>query len=517
MPTSRAEEWDGPALDRIAELEERVRELERQLAESKDRELRLPLEQALDNIRSLPVILFRVDRNGILVESVGRGLERLGLQERQAVGQSIFDTFPEVADYIRRAQRGEEVLFEASGTFEGRPWSSINHYTLHEDSGDVIATALDITPLREMRRELEASERLFRALADTVPVGIARFDQKGRCTYLNKRVRDTLGLGDEDPLGFEWSAHIHPEDRQRIAQQWAERESGQETGRLLYRTASSLGERRWLQAQTVIERDGDGRAVGYVATVTDVTRQKRLEEDLGRRVAERTAALEEANREMEAFSYSVSHDLRAPLRSIDGFCRVLLEDYGPTLDETARGYLQRASSASKRMGALIDDLLRMSRVGRSEPRKEHVDLSAIARTVADEHAASEPSRKVDFAIQDGLTAQGDPALLYDVLVNLIGNAWKFTAKKDVARIEFCADAGEDGQIVYRVRDDGAGFDMSFADKLFRPFERLHDGNDFAGNGIGLATVERIIRRHGGRVWAEGRPGKGASFYFTLGR
>ncbi|HYC55974.1 MAG TPA: ATP-binding protein [Candidatus Binatia bacterium] len=515
MPTLRASGLDDSASDRIAELEARVRELEEELHATRERDVRLPLEQALRNIRSLPVILFRVQPDGTIAESVGRGLERLGLRERQAVGQNIFSDFPEVADHIRRAQRGEEVLFEANGTFNGRQWSSINHYTLHEATGDVIATALDVTPLREMRRELEASERLFRALADTVPVGIARFDQAGRCTYLNKRVRDTLGIGERDPVGVDWFEHIHPDDRSRIVQQWAERENRPTAGRVLYRTVTSLGEDRWLQAQTVIERDAEGRPAGYVATITDVTRQKRLEEDLGRRVAERTAALEEANREMEAFSYSVSHDLRAPLRSIDGFCRVLLEDYGSRLDEEARGYLQRASSASRRMGGLIDDLLRMSRVGRSEPRKEQVDLTAIARTVAEEHASGEPSRNVEFHIQDGLTAQGDPALLYDVLVNLLGNAWKFTSKKEHARIEFRAD-DTNGQTVYCVSDDGAGFEMSFAHKLFRPFERLHDGNDFAGNGIGLATVERIIRRHGGRVWAEGRSGKGASFFFTLG-
>ncbi len=513
--STRASGWDGAASERIAELEQRVRELEAEVAQARDREIRMPLELALRNIRSFPIILFRVNPKGIIEESVGRGLERLGLQERQAVGVNIFETFPEVADYVRRAQRGEQVLFEASGTFEGRPWSSINHYARHEPSGDVIAVALDVTPMRDMRRELEASERLFRALADTVPVGIARFDRRGRCTYLNKRVRDTLGLHDADVSGFDWIRHVHGEDRDRIARQWSEQESRHELGRLLFRFARGP-EERWLEVITVIERDAEGRIGGYVATVVDVTGQKRLEEELGNRVAERTAALELANRELEAFSYSVSHDLRAPLRSIDGFCRVLLEDYAAALDEAGRNYLQRASAASRRMGALIDDLLRMSRVGRSEPRKERLDLTAMASTVAEELRANEPHRNVEVVIQAGLAAHGDPALIYDVLLNLLGNAWKFTGKKDGARIELACVNGDDGEVAFCVSDDGVGFDMTFADKLFRPFERLHGGNDFDGNGIGLATVERIIRRHGGRVWAKGRPGKGASFYFTLG-
>jgi light-regulated signal transduction histidine kinase (bacteriophytochrome) len=246
-----------------------------------------------------------------------------------------------------------------------------------------------------------------------------------------------------------------------------------------------------------------------------VTRQKRLQDDLSRRVAERTAELERANRELESFSYSVSHDLRAPLRSIDGFCQVLLEDYGQRLDDPGRAYLDRARAASRRMGALIDDLLRMSRVGRCELRKEEIDLTAMARAVADELASLEPKRSVEFSIETGLRAHGDSTLMFDVLVNLFGNAWKFTAKNQSAQIELLTASGTNGCSVFCVRDNGAGFDMQFANKLFQPFHRLHDGTEFAGNGIGLATVERIITRHGGRVWAEGHPGKGASFYFTL--
>jgi signal transduction histidine kinase len=252
--------------------------------------------------------------------------------------------------------------------------------------------------------------------------------------------------------------------------------------------------------------------------------------DLGRRANQMAASLERAgreqraaeeglqraNRELEAFSYSVAHDLRAPLRGINGFSKVLVEDCADKLDDEGKHYLARISAAADRMGHLIDALLALSRVTRSEFRTEEVNLSQLADAVAKQLRTMFPERSVQFVSREGALAVGDPILLRALLENLLGNAWKFTAGASSARIEF-ACSKEDGGVVYSVTDNGAGFDMTYADKLFAPFQRLHSDREFAGTGIGLATVQRIVNRHGGRVWAEGAPGKGATFHFTLGK
>lgn len=241
----------------------------------------------------------------------------------------------------------------------------------------------------------------------------------------------------------------------------------------------------------------------------------RLNAELERRVVERTQQLEAANKELEAFSYSVSHDLRAPLRSIDGFSQALLEDYSPTLDTQGQNYIHRVRHACQRMAQLIDDLLTLSRLTRSEMHLTTVDLSAMVREIAERLKAGEPQRRVEFVISPGLTACADPNLLRIALNNLLGNAWKFTAKHESARIEFGAATASDAESVFCVRDDGAGFDMAYAAKLFGAFQRLHSAAEFEGVGIGLATVQRVIHRHGGRVWAESAPEQGAAFFFTL--
>jgi len=221
-----------------------------------------------------------------------------------------------------------------------------------------------------------------------------------------------------------------------------------------------------------------------------------------------------ANKELESFSYSVSHDLRAPLRGIDGFSLALLEDYADKLDEDGRDYLHRVRAATQRMGILIDDLLSLSRVTRSEMRLEKTDLGAIARSVAVELQKTQPERRAEFRIEEGLEVFADSHLIRITLENLLGNAWKFTSKRESACIEF-GRTHRDGRPAYYVRDDGAGFDPAYADRLFGAFQRLHDKNDFPGTGVGLATVQRIIHRHGGRIWAESAVERGATFYFTL--
>lgn len=269
-------------------------------------------------------------------------------------------------------------------------------------------------------------------------------------------------------------------------------------------------------------RNSAGKVILIALTILDITKRKHAEEeivrlnvDLERKVIERTAELQAANRELEAFSYSVSHDLRAPLRSIDGFSQVLLEDYADRLDDQGKNYLNRVRAATQRMGQLIDDMLILSRITRAEMRRGSVDLSALAADVLAELQKSEPERKVDWRIESGLIAEGDAQLLRVALVNLLGNAWKFTGKTATAKIEFGAMRNADGTMEFFVRDNGAGFDMAYADKLFGVFQRLHTLAEFPGTGVGLATVQRIIHRHGGQIRGVGAPDQGATFYFTL--
>ena len=236
--------------------------------------------------------------------------------------------------------------------------------------------------------------------------------------------------------------------------------------------------------------------------------------ELEQRVIDRTAQLEAANKELEAFSYSVSHDLRAPLRSIDGFSQAVLEDYHDKLGPDGQADLQRVRAATQRMGQLIDDMLDLSRVTRAKLLREPIDLSALARSVGAEIQKAESERNVEFRVAEEMVAQADPRLLRIVLENLLRNAWKFTGKHPKAKIEFGVQQ-DNGRPVYFVRDDGAGFDMTYANKLFGAFQRLHAMTDFSGTGVGLATVQRIISRHGGQVWAQGEVEKGATFYFTL--
>jgi len=234
---------------------------------------------------------------------------------------------------------------------------------------------------------------------------------------------------------------------------------------------------------------------------------------LEERVQTRTALLEAANKELEAFCYSVSHDLRAPLRSIRGFNEILLDIYGPQLDDRGREFLRRACDATDQMDRLIEDLLKLSRVSRAELRSEQIDLSGLATSIAQELKAGEPKREVEFVIAPGCLAQGDVRLVRLVMENLLRNAWKFTGKRTGARIEFGRAEGPD--LTFSVRDNGAGFDMAYADRLFGVFQRLHNTSEFPGTGVGLAIVQRIINRHGGRVWATGKVDGGATFYFTL--
>jgi PAS domain S-box-containing protein len=267
--------------------------------------------------------------------------------------------------------------------------------------------------------------------------------------------------------------------------------------------------------------DDSGHPYAICGISTDITERKRAEEEVRRlneeleeRVRHRTSELEASTRELDAFAYSVSHDLRAPLRSLAGFSEVLIEDYGDRLDETGRGYLTRIEANAARMARMIDDLLDLSRATRVELRRERVDVSAVARDVLDELRDADPGRDVQAAVADDLVAGGDPHLIRLILHNLLGNAWKFTARRSPAVIRVDAITRHEAP-VFTISDNGAGFDMRYVAKLFDPFQRLHSTADFEGTGIGLAIVHRIVQRHGGRIWSESEPGQGATFFFTL--
>lgn len=316
--------------------------------------------------------------------------------------------------------------------------------------------------------------------------------------------------------------HVHPNDRKRVVDTIAKSIKDRSFYSLEHRIIRKDGAVRVVLENAETTYDDEGRPTRFVGAVQDITERKYVEEELRklnneleRRVKERTVELENINKELEAFSYSVSHDLRAPLRAIDGFSDTLLKRYRDSLDPQAQDYLDRVRAAAQRMGHLIDDILGLSRAGRAEMHRESVDVSAMASDVLKELRESQPERCVEAVVQDGLVAVADSHLLRIVFNNLLGNAWKFTGKLEVATIDV-GSLDQDGERVFYVRDNGAGFNAERAGKLFSPFQRLHTESEFSGTGIGLALVQRIIRRHGGSIWAEGEVDKGATFYFTLG-
>jgi len=281
------------------------------------------------------------------------------------------------------------------------------------------------------------------------------------------------------------------------------------------------GERIDVSVTLSVIKDADGLIVGASKVARDITSRvraeheiRRLNTDLEQRVIKRTGELEAANKELESFSYSVSHDLRAPLRTIHGFSRILSKNLAGQLDDEARDNLERICAAAKHMSQLIDDILKLSKVTRTGLNHESVDLSELARTVIQNLQQAEPDRVVEVIIREGLVVQGDAHLLQVLLDNLLGNAWKFTGKCTAPRIELGVTEQE-GEPCFFVRDNGAGYDVSFATKLFGAFQRLHGTDEFPGTGIGLATVQRVVNRHGGRVWSVGEVDQGATFYFTL--
>jgi PAS domain S-box-containing protein len=378
---------------------------------------------------------------------------------------------------------------------------------------------------QEMKRsaeQLTASELRFRQIAENIREVFWLTDPaKNQILYISPAYEEIWGRSCETLYSTpsDWSDAIHPEDRDRVLHAALQQASGTYVEE--YRIVRPDGTVRWIRDRA-FPVFLQGREVYRIAGIAeDFTDRKRAEDEVRRlnadlecRVTERTAELEAANKELEAFDYSISHDLRAPINRIAGFSAMLEDKYGKTLDESGRDLLMRIGHAGQVMDQLVGDLLALSTASRGELRRSSIDMGELGKSIVDNLRGAEPQHAVRFETSGDLMASADPGLLRAVLVNLLGNAWKFTGKRDDALVQLgCLDSA--GERTFFVRDNGAGFDSTKADRLFTPFQRLHSTSDFAGTGIGLATVQRIIRRHGGRVWAESVAGEGATFFFTL--
>lgn len=405
---------------------------------------------------------------------------------------------------MRRTKRRGQGPARRRGRFSARP------------SGEAAA----------LQHRLRESEERLRLASESTGLGTWDYDTVKRVLLLSERASDLFGMArGATPDGFErFLERVHPEDRERLAGEFAAfiAPGGGPTAEMEYRILLPDGRVRWVRTMARAFRGrgaeaGPSRLIGTVIDVTDARKRQLAEREqnreLERRVKERTAQLNLINKELETFVYSASHDLRAPLRKISAFTQAI-ERGDSRLTPEDRGYFDRIRAATAHMHRLMDDMLNLTKVARKPLSVESCDLGALAADVARGLKLREPGREVEFVIASGILVEGDRELLSLALRNLLENAWKFTSRHPRARIEFGA-ARVDGRAAYFVKDDGAGFDMQYAHRLFGAFRRLHAEHEFSGTGVGLGIVERIIRRHGGRIWAEAKVEKGAIFYFTL--
>ena len=392
--------------------------------------------------------------------------------------------------------------------------------TLHELQVHQIELEMQNEEMRRAQVELDAARARYFDLYDLAPVSYCTVNEKGLILQANLTTSTLLGVPRGKLVKQLLTRFILKEDQDIFYLYRKKRLDTGEPQTCELRIVKKDGTVFWAHLTGAAAKDESGATV-YRVVMSDITERKVAEEALEKYrehleelVRERTIKLEASNKELEAFSFSASHDLRAPLRTIGGFSQALLEDCEDKLDIKGKDYLIRIKAATRRMADLIEDLLQLSRLTRAEMNIEKINLTRIARSVIDELQKSQPQRHVEIKIADGLEDTADSRLMRITLENLLGNAWKFTGKKAKAVIEF-GFTKEGEKKVYFIRDNGAGFDMAYADKLFAPFQRLHNEEEFPGTGIGLALVRRIIHRHGGKVWTEGQTGKGATFYFSL--
>ena len=498
------------------------------LAREMTAELREKQRFLADLIENSGTVIFVKDRDG-RYRLVNRKWEEVtGMSRQDAMGKTVAVLYPERVARVffdnDNAVMECGTVLEREETLEtpdgSRHFISLK-FPLRNDDGEVTGVCGVATEITERKRS-EVQLKLAASVFEQANEAITITDADANIVAVSQRFTAITGYRAEEAIGK--NPRFLKSGRQDAAfyrTMWdALTTTGHWDGEMWNRRKDGSVYPEWLSISAV--RDESGRTTNYVAVFSDLTERKAAEEEirlmnreLEQRVADRTQELRVAVQELEAFSYSVSHDLRAPLRAINGFSHLLEQDSAASLDETARGYLARVRAASIKMGDLIDDLHELSRVSRQSMRFGLTDLSLLTAEIAADLAEEDPARSVDWSIAPGIAAICDAGLIRSVLANLLGNAWKYTSKRERARIEFGVEE-RDGERVYFVRDNGAGFDMKFADKLFGAFQRLHGPSDFPGSGIGLATVARIVHRHSGKVWGEGKLGKGAIFRFTLG-
>ncbi|WP_161794796.1 PAS domain-containing protein [Desulfonatronum thioautotrophicum] len=480
-------------------------------------------------LRNSPNLISVFDTQGRYVLVSTENAKAIGQAVDQIIGRTFSDVLPQTLanTFLQRIARivAEErpltVLDETGGANDRRVLeTSLFPVSWRDGRVELVgAIAMDVTQRIQDQKKLQAWHDLMQDIIHYDPSAIAVLDREMRHIYVSQRFLDDYGVTQEvmDRNHYEVFPDI-PEKWREVHKRALQGEVLRNDDDVFIRSDGQMEFTRWLCRPW---RDADGAIGGivlYTEVITPLRRVERELRDLNRelenKVLERTARLEEANKELEAFSYSVSHDLRAPLRGIDGFSQALLEDYHDQLDEQGRDYLQRVRKASQRMGMLIDDLLKLSRVSRAELNPAPVDLSRMVEQIAATLRESDPELEVTFIVEPDVKVEADPALLRIVMGNLLDNAYKFTRYVAKPRVVFGQRLMDGNQVCF-LQDNGAGFDMAYADKLFTAFQRLHSAERYPGTGVGLATTARIIRRHGGRIWAEAEPDQGATFYFTL--
>jgi PAS domain S-box-containing protein len=459
-------------------------------------------------------------------------IDRYGYSRQEFLQMRLTDIRPpEDAQRLLENVSSGRPIFQRSGQWRHRLRDGrlidveiTSHTLTFRGRAAALVVVHDVTERKQAEDALRRSEARKAAILKSALDCIITIDHEGRIVDFNPAAERTFGYQFGEVAGRTLADLIIPPDlRQAHINRLARyREEGKHdvlNRRIELRAMRSDGSEFPVELAITPIHEGDKPMfTGYLRDISDRKRAeeelRRLNAELEERVRQRTAQLQAAAEELEAFAYSVSHDLRAPLRAIDGFSLVLLEDHGQALNDEARGLLDRIRGASQRMAQLIDDLLDLSRLTRTEMVWKPVDIAALASAVAADLTKTDPNRKVTFRIADGMVATGDERLLRIALENLMSNAWKFTGRVVEPTIEVGCLNGSSVDVFF-VRDNGAGFDMAYSHKLFGVFQRLHSVRDFPGTGVGLTTVQRIIHRHGGRVWAEAAVDHGAAFYFTL--